>query len=135
HAAHLLERAALDVLELRSDALGGLGLLALDLLCKLPLPPAQALGDLVKRPAALGGVALEVGGDLPGDLVDRPVELLADLGYPCAVLFERALEPLRHGVDLRLDRGDQLLLAGARPLQLRPPALVDGGRPPAPGGP
>ena len=46
HAAHLLELAALDVLELPGDALCRLGLLALDLLLQLPLTLAEALGDI-----------------------------------------------------------------------------------------
>ena len=57
----LLELAALDVLELESDALGRLGLLVVDLLLKLPLAPAEALGDLVQGAPALGAVGLELG--------------------------------------------------------------------------
>jgi hypothetical protein len=104
--------------------LRGFGLLALDLLAELSLAAAQALGDLVQRAPPLGRVTLEVGRDRRCDLVDRAVELLADLRDARSVLVERALQTLGLVGDLGLDRGHELLLPGADTLQLGRQALL-----------
>ena len=75
-----------------------------------------------RRP--LGRVTLEVGRDRRGDLVDRAVELLADLRDARPVLVERALQTLGLVGDLGLDRGHELLLPGADTLELGRQALL-----------
>ena len=119
HPLQLLELAALDVLELESDTLGRLGLLVVDLILKLPLAPAEPLGDLVQGAPALGAVGLELGREGGRHILGGAVEVLAHLGDPVPVLLERALELRGRGVDLRLDRRRRAAAGAARSARAR----------------
>src|SRR5207342_3661569 len=111
HPLELVELLSLDLGEPRRDPLGGIRLLAFDLLTERLLASAKPLCDLVQRTPALDALRLQLGVRVLHRLFDRAPELFAHPGNRDALLVALADDSLRIRRDPGFDLCDQLTVS------------------------